>query len=489
MSKKEQKIYILILSFISIFFISKLSGMHILDMFKFLLIVVFLIVVLLVSYFTSKEKEVHNKFFIIALFVGMILIAINPILHGIDEDAHFLKVYSIFNKVETFKDEEKGVFYKTPENIVKASQLSGYLEEIELANEKIDNNKYIFSNRYLGINLYSPLAYITYILPMYISLKLNFGIIPTVLFGRIFSFLIWLILSTYTIKIMPKKKEFIAFLCLMPITLTLVTTYTGDLITNTSILLFIAYWYRLYYEKRPIKFYEVIVINILGILSVCSKIIYALIFLLILFLPNENFKSKKHKIFVNSLILFSLILTAIINLSMVGNDLLEVYPVIKEQKEWIFNHVFSYIIIIIRTMIYFITDYIYQFTTGHTTMLQNTVYVSEIISLAYVFILICSLYIDEVKNNFSKKFKISVFIIAFIIIFTIFTSLYLQWTAVEWGVGNDLIWGVQGRYFFPVVALFALINSRENKEINKNYLWNGVIIINYIILLQILLIF
>lgn len=100
-----------------------------------------------------------------------------------------------------------------------------------------------------------------------------------------------------------------------------------------------------------------------------------------------------------------------------------------------------------------------------------------------------SLFTEKVKNEFSKKFKYLIIFIIALIIFIIFTSLYLQFTATMYGVGSDLIYGVQGRYFFPIVALAALINTKGYANFDKKYLWNGVIIINFIILLKILVTF
>lgn len=492
MGKKEQKIYIIILAVIAIYFMLNVSNIYkifAIDLFKILLILVLSVLMLVLIKLVCKEKEVHNKFFIVASFIGIILVIIIPVLHGIDEGAHFFKVYSIFNKVETVQDDERGLLYKVPMDIFKADKVNSYLDELNLVNDKSDN-RFILSNEYLGINLYSALAYITYLLPMFIFQKiLNLGIVPVILTGRFFSFIIWLIISTYTIKIIPKRKEFMAFLCLMPINLTLVTTYTGDLVTNAVILLFIAYWYRLYHEKRPIKTSEVIVIIILGILSACSKLVYTLIFLIMFFLPKENFKSKKHKILVNSFIIICLAITILINLSIVGNDLLDAYPKILEQKKWIFEHIFEYAFIFFRTVFLQLGQYMYQFTTGRTTMLQNTINVNDVISVVYICILALALIAEKNESKFSRKFKYTVTTIIVITIFIIFTSLYLQWTATMYSVGYELIKGVQGRYFFPLVSLLVLIPTKGIKNVDKKYLWNGVIIINFIILLKILVTF
>lgn len=494
MKKKELKIYGIIFGIIATYFIlkmliSSMSDMFAINIFKGMIIIISSILSFILIYTVNKEKEVHNKFFKVAIFFGMILVIIIPAFHGIDEGPHFFKVYSIFNKVETVQDDELGLLYKVPKDIYVADNANNYIDELKLFNQKSDN-KFVLSNDYLGINLYSVLAYITYLLPMFICQKiLNLGIMPTIFIGRAFSFIIWLLISTYTIKIIPKRKEFMAFLCLIPINLATVTTYTGDLVTNAVILLFIAYWYRLYYEKRLIKTSEIIVITILGILSACAKIVYTLIFFIFMFLPKENFKSNKHKIFVNLFIFTCLIITTLINLSIVGNDLLNAYPKIEEQKQWILNNIFEYIFTLFISILYFLNKYIYQFTTGYTEMAHRMVPVSYIYCVLYLSILIMSLFTEEIKNEFSKKFKYSIIFIIILIIFIIFTSLYLQFTATRYGVGSDLIYGVQGRYFFPIVALATLINTKEYTNLIKKYLWNGVIIINFIILLKILLFF
>lgn len=53
--------------------------------------------------------------------------------------------------------------------------------------------------------------------------------------------------------------------------------------------------------------------------------IYTLIFLLILFLPIENFKSKKDKIIITNIMLL-IIISVLGNLAFVSKDLLNAYP-------------------------------------------------------------------------------------------------------------------------------------------------------------------
>lgn len=486
--EKSDKRIVAIYGLIALFFILNLTVTISKEgICKSIIIVCLTVIAILTTIYMKSKMSVEKKFLIIALLIGIILVFAIPILHGIDELSHFYKAYSIFNGIEKTYDEQGRPMYKIPTVINDASKIKEYLDTANIQGKTINNTDTILSNKYIGITLYSNIAYMTYWIPMLICQNiLKMPIIGVILIGRLFSFILWLLMSVYTIKIMPKRKEFMAFLCLMPLNLTLVTTFTGDLLTNSAILLFIAYWYRLYEEKREIRKSEIIVISALGCISVCCKIVYALLFLLLFLLPNENFKSKKHKTIVVCAIMFVMLVATVLNLSSVGKDLLEAYPAIEHQKDWMIHHVFDYVIILLRTIIINFPTYLYQFTTGNNSMLHGRIAINSAVSLLYFIILIGSLYLEETNIKFSKFSKWFIAMIIMIIVFVIFTSLYLQWTATNYGVGYPYIMGVQGRYFFPIVALLALMNNKRKIHMDKNYLWSGVILINFYILLRII---
>lgn len=488
MQKKSIKM-IIIYGLIVLYFSLLENEIMAVKILKTLVMIYIAVISIVINKTIDKKKEIEKKFAIIAIFFGVILVFIIPILHGIDEGAHFFKVYSFFNDIEIVQSEDGGVLYEVPNTLLEEN--INYRKEIQLIGTKIDKTDTTVTDKYLGGSLYSGVSYITYLLPMFICHKvLNLEIVSTVIIGRLFSFIIWLLISIFTIKVIPKRKEFIAFLCLLPINLTLVTTFTGDLITNSTILLFMAYWYKLYEEKRPIKFNEIIIITLLGILSACSKMVYTLIFLMIFLLPKENFKSRKSKICVTSFIILILAITVFINLGVVGGNLMDAYPEIVQQKQWITSNIIEYIFIFLKTIITSLFTYVLEFITGKGLMLQNSVWINDILAFAYLSILILSLFTEKIEIKLNKLAKILIALIIITIIVVIFTSLYLQWTAMKYGIGNDFIMGVQGRYFFPIVALLILLNPKKYYvNIKKNYLWKGVIMINFIVLLKIIITF
>ena len=76
-----------------------------------------------------------------------------------------------------------------------------------------------------------------------------------------------------------------------------------------------------------------------------------------------------------------------------------------------------------------------------------------------------SCFIERNKVAFDTKQKAFCMLIAIGTMILTITGLYLHWT----GVGADLVEGVQGRYFIPVILLVVLcIGKKENYIKIKN---------------------
>lgn len=487
MKINEKKLLFIIYSTIILYFSMQIKNIEQLVC----LILLSIIILVLNIFIIKKEKmEVYKKFACIAFVFGMMFIIFIPILHGIDEGAHFFKVYSFFYDAKSHYNKENVLMDDVPVVIRKADYIEMIKDTSIILKENIIDEETIPTKDYIGAKLYSPIAYITYLFPMFIFKRIcNLNIFWLVTFGRLFSFCVWLLSMMYVIKIIPRKKEFIAVLCLLPIILSVVTTFTGDLVNNAAVFLFIAIWYKLYVEKRKITKKEIFIITLLGIITTFSKIVYALIFFIILLLPKENFKNNKDKYITTISIILILFLSFLLNISVVGNDLLDAYPAISEQKNFIKSNILNYIYIFIKTIITNIPTYLYQFTTGKTTMCDNSITVDNVLSIAYWIVLIAAFLCEENDMRLNKKSKILVSVIIITMISIIFLSLYLQWTATKFGVGYQSIMGVQGRYFIPISLLLICVSNKFKIEINKKLLWTSIISMNFIIILKVMICF
>ena len=83
-----------------------------------------------------------------------------------------------------------------------------------------------------------------------------------------------------------------------------------------------------------------------------------------------------------------------------------------------------------------------------------------------MFLLISIIEYNKNKIDFKYMEKLFMVLIYIVIVILISTSLYLQWTPV----GKNLIIGIQGRYFLPLVMLFPILfNGKKNIIIPYKY--------------------
>ena len=86
---------------------------------------------------------------------------------------------------------------------------------------------------------------------------------------------------------------------------------------------------------------------------------------------------------------------------------------------------------------------------------------------------------EKLKNSLNRFQKIIIFLIIFVIVLLIFTSLYIQWS------DNDLLYidGVQGRYFLPILPLILfLVGGLKIKSSYSNLAVTKLICISSIII-------
>ena len=180
----------------------------------------------LFKFFSSMG--VTKKYMVLSLFFCFLLIFVIPILHGIDEVNHFYRIYYLLENGKSI--EKNGVIYDNiPKEIDVFSDYSHNKYSISFYRGKsVIGDDYILSSDYSGGKLYSLLSYLPYIIPMVLSLKIfHLNITLTVLLMRFCGVLMWVVVSCYCLKRFPFRKDFIAFLMLVPVQLTVVSSITG----------------------------------------------------------------------------------------------------------------------------------------------------------------------------------------------------------------------------------------------------------------------
>ena len=125
------------------------------------LIISDIILNIIVISFSKKNLSVIKKFLIIAVFIGVIYIFVSPLLKGIDECAHFSRVYSFFFDRKT----TNGGDYKVPKVILDGENNG---DKFIFLNSKIVNDELVVNNDLKGARLYTPLSYLPFLIPVWI---------------------------------------------------------------------------------------------------------------------------------------------------------------------------------------------------------------------------------------------------------------------------------------------------------------------------------
>lgn len=408
---------------------------------------------------------VEKWFLLVAGVLGIAFILILPVGQSPDDIMHFRRAYGITEGaiIPTVINEQGGVGSAVPadtEEVLETFPESGhYGEVIEEIGNRVDEKT---EQAYNNTALYNFVCYIPQSLAIMIGKIFGMSTAGLAYFARIFNFVLWMVLTYFAIKLIPKFKKIVLFISLLPITLQEATSLAPDALTIGLGVFLISYVvYLAYGRKTVLSKKEIVLLYVMaGVIGFC-KIVYLPLVLLYLIIPEEKFGSKKKK--WTHLGIIGL-LAAVLNLAWLiisSGFLVEFNPGVnsKEQLVWILSHPFGYVVVIIRTIIVNTELWISNMLGMH---LGSFVFNMPKIVFLMSFALFIVLFVQRDETLKIRLFDRMVFLATFaIIVALILTSLYIQWTAVS----APVIDGVQGRYFLPILLLVPIMFCKgKNKK-------------------------
>lgn len=242
-------------------------------------------------------------------------------------------------------------------------------------------------------------------------------------------------------------------------------------------------------EENSISYKKIIAFTVCLVLTVLCKVPYAPLSLLIFAVPNIKFKKYKY---------FNIIIIKIISIIFVGlaSVMTILYSTSKNLIQWnvagadskrqvlfIINNLPRYFCIMGK---YTLDNALLNFEKAVSLLSYN----GDVDSV-WVQIIIISIFIMAFTDWKSKIFKLTneqkIIILVSVVLswILVITALYVTFTPV----GNDTIWGVQGRYIIPLLLPFLLLlkNNKLCNSINKEKL-NYIISIGYAFIIIVTLI-
>lgn len=433
----------------------------------------FIYTVLFTIAFFFMEKSLFSKRPELVFLVIATILSINYCYsHGIqengwDDDVHFQICYYLSYGKEV-------PVTKTVEWYSKKIPLGIYntLEEKYMVTDYM-NKKHNLEEAHLEAGISFRYPYVNYLLEIG---AMKIGRIFDMSFSQIYMFTKWINLFTYiivmtiTIAIAKKGKLYLTFLGLLPINLFVAGTITYNTQVFAFITLALTFWMNELLEPdKKIKKRNLFWFLLCFGIGVLTKLIYAPLILLNIFLPKTKFKNEKQKkriiivFFILCLIgiaVFAVpILIRLFSGQLMTGDLRGGDTDVILQLKSILQHPFSYIKMFFSQFVQTFADYFlgknaYIMFGRFGKMPNRFLYLTVVTVLVLAFI-------QPEKNCevwLTVRQKIGVAICLEITILLIWLSMYLSYTPV----GKEMIAGVQPRYYGPMLLpLFLICQNKK----------------------------
>lgn len=493
---KENTAFILLTIFFILLvlseFIINVDRVNTLNNYKYL--ICFLIIVsciassILIYKLFKKNMAIEKIFLCIAIPLGLLYMVIVPLGRVPDELNHYYRAYDISRgNIFSKKISKKAVGNIMPDNVASVINPNNKYYE-ESINIKVKDSKEKKKIAFSNTAIYAPIIYAPQALGILIGNIFNAPIIIKGLLGRLFNYILFLVLMFYSLKLLPFKKHSAFLVLLFPILIQQSASLSADVFTNSVSILFSAYVLNLIYSNKKQKnknqvltMKQKLLLLLFVILIALSKFVYLPICLLLFLIPNNMFESKKEK--YKYIILACIIAFVVTVISVVPSLGLAINrdPNVNfaEQVKYVLTHPHIYLVVLIKTLI----------TNGAFYIDSLTISVGALdifIPSFYAYLLLAisvSTFLSE-SHDFTRK-EIIIYGLIVLLTFGLIMSVeYASWTPVA----NHIVEGIQGRYLFPIIIpIMLLFNFKNKKTIDSNnykYLVLSILMINICVLIR-----
>ncbi len=416
----------------------------------------------------NKFRDINPQtaFLIIGLIYGLGFLLATPAFQVPDEYEHFYRALYVSegHLIPEKLGNTSGVY--VPESVKMTSdtvndQWHSFLENnnnktnlTKLLYVPFNSKNMVFEDiSRIAVITYSPVPYL--IAAFGIDLGKLFNLSPLVLLyiGRLANLLAWIFLTYLAIRITPIHKWVFLMIALIPMTLFEAASLSADSFLFGISFLIIAIFFKYAFDdnKKKIGIKEIYILFILLLLIGLAKSNYFLLLLLIFLIPVVKFGNRKNMFFVTGFLFLSVAAVIGIWMFLTNNLYAPIVPQvsISGQIAYILGDPFRFPYVLINTFISRGASYQYLFVGNFWLSVPLPTwwlgfYLATIIPVALL---------DQNKIDITKNQKL-VSSIAFILAFiTTCAVIYITWTPV----GQNIIDGIQGRYFIPILPLLFLL--------------------------------
>lgn len=477
------------------------------NLLKLILIIMFAGLIALLAVLWKRELPPEKVFLILAIPVGVALLCFLSVNFINDGEAHFARSYHYANillgvaKDDGFdriamRADDMDTLYSS--GFMKVQHAQNMYHIYENWKWFVKDDTLVYKVEWRNAGNTNMIGYLPSVIGILIARILHLGTYPMVYLARILAFVCYLAGCYYAIKITPVGKHMMVFLAALPMSIQQATGITYDNVTYIVLFLLISAYLLIYYEGASRK--RIIVLTVLCmLLGACKGGIYTPMLWLLLFIPKDKIGGWKKKIIM---IIGIGILTAGVMFAGYGSTIMRyLHPqetsvsaeLIEDRKQeeletngdsskenstvtaaveaavekydvgYVFRSPAGFVKLVINTLIER-TQYYLEGIEGRMAAWAVEQLPIWSCALFGIIILLTKNGVNEQNYKVDPKLRVG-FLSTFGLVLLAFLSLFL----IETPLYHPYIWGVQGRYFIPVLLLIglALRNNRIIQEKNS----------------------
>lgn len=409
-------------------------------------------------------------FSIIALFFGSLIIFLTPPFSGGDEEAHFVRAYGISRgqlTVERYEEVELPQSYrKTIGCIQTSTPVPGEIytyDSTGYGKDKTGALSCAFSlpldrqnseGVYTTASSYSPTTYIPQVLAVWIGKLFNLPIVTMLYLMRVFVMLAYVAMIAFAIRLLPVRKWALVGVALLPYSILHFANPGGDYMLYGSISIFVATIIKsIYLSPAQLSKQNKWLLPIMLASGVMMALPKGLI-PGILFLPLIFFYGGKKQYIWQKIITVSIIATiGLLWQKTVGGDVME-------QPESAGSSVLTFPFAFIKTMFYGWTSFgfFYNGSGGGGAAAIPSVVITLVNMMIAMYLMVgyakdtATIKINKVQR---KLFGWVSILVAAGVVGASFAAIHIAASYLQ--TGDNIIRGVQIRYYYPALFMLAMI--------------------------------
>lgn len=281
-------------------YIVQYSGMFIVRAYSFFAALLTVFFLLLYYLIFAAKAPAHLVFILCGLVLGFVFMFLIPPRTAPDEYSHICYSYYYSNVIlgQAQNDWANGLAMRAGDAMVlhrydfDATNIFAYQEMYEGLFAKDPGGMPVEIYAPLH-NVRFPLLYAPQTAGVVLARLLGLGRVPMLLFGRFANLLFYTILTSRAIKRMPVAKPMLFCVAILPMSLQLAASFSYDTYVLALSFYFIACCLECIVKRETVGKRQIIPIAAAAVLLAPAKAVYLAILPLILFIPTAKFTSKK----------------------------------------------------------------------------------------------------------------------------------------------------------------------------------------------------